>query len=340
MSKKNKNKNKEIREGINGTGNNAGNNNGKEIHIDDDVKEFSKITLKKYKKKYADDYDSKKELKDDFYLYLTDRLPKAIEFLVKFGYLKQEPIPEIKDSIFSKLTDEGYVKFLKKLLKNGDKIENIKLLPIIIKEIVEITNKFNTEQLAANPNAEVADVSDLIELSQIIMKKKLKKFEKEGIDAALAFDILSVIPKDNVLDRAQNYRIHLLMDVLYEHAKGKTVPFANIMNIVVGEEYYPMIVVFALLERKEKFGTLTDSQKVLYLDISNWVFNTMEKEFSKEQLTECMNLYIRSRRRDESQNKDGNRRYALSTLSETDYPRINAFIKKLIADDDTLQKYL
>jgi DNA-binding MarR family transcriptional regulator len=331
MSKKNKKHNNENRE-------NNGNNNGVRIH--EDALDFAKITFKKYKKKYADDYDSKKEVKAGYHIFLTDLLPKAIEFVVKYGYLKQEEAQETKEAIFSKLTDEDYVKFLKKLLKEGEKVENIKLLPIVIKEIVEATNKFNTEQLANNPNAEVIDVSDLIELSQIIMKKKLKKFEKEGVDTALAFDILSVIPKDEVLTSSQNYRIHLLMDVLYEHAKSKTIPYATIMDIIVGEEFYPMFVVFALLERKEKFGTLTDAQKTLYLDISNWVFNTMEKDLSKEQLSEVINTYIRSRRRDESQNKDGNRRYALSTLSETDYPRISAFIKKMIANDDTLQKYL
>ena len=331
MSKKNK-KHEENRE------NNNGNNGGVRIH--DDALDFAKITLKKYKKKYADDTDSKKEIKAGYYMYLVDRLPKTIEFVVKYGYIKQEEVQETKDAIFSKLSDEGFVKFLKKLIKEGEKIDNIKQLPIVIKEIVAAADKFNTEELAKNPNANIVDVSDLIELSQIIMKKKLKKFEKEGVDAALAFDVLSVIPKDDVLASSQNYRIHMLMDTLYEHAKSKTVPFATIMNIIVGEEFYPMFTVFALLERKEKFGALTDAQKVLYLDISNWVFNIMEKELSKEQLQEVMNTYIRSRKRDESQNKDGNRRYALSTLSETDYPRISAFIKKLIADDDTLKKYL
>ena len=331
MSKKNKNKNENRNE-------KNGNNGGVRIH--DNALDFAKITFKKYKKKYADDYDSKKEVKAGYYMFLTDYLPETIEFVVKYGYIKQDEVQETKDAIFSKLCDEGYVKFLKKIIKDGERIPNIKLLPIVIKEIVTETEKYNAEELAKNPNASIVDVSDLVELSQIILKKKLKKFEKEGIDAALAFDSLSVIPKDSVLESSQNYRIHMFMDTLYEHAKSKTVPFATIMNIIVGEEFYPMFTVFALLERKEKFGALTDAQKVLYLDISNWVFNIMEKELSKEQLQEVMNTYIRSRKRDESQNKDGNRRYALSTLSETDYPRISAFIKKLIADDDTLKKYL
>lgn len=330
MSKKNKNHN----ENRNENGNNGG------VRIHEDALDFAKITFKKYKKKYADDYDSKKEVKSGYYMFLADLLPKTIEFVVKYGYIKNEEVQETKDAIFSKLSDEGFVKFLKKLIKDGEKIENIKQLPIVIKEIVMAADKYNTEELAKNPNASIVDVSDLIELSQLIMKKKLKKFEKEGVDAALAFDVLSVIPKDDVLTSSQNYRIHMLMDTLYEHAKSKTVPFATIMEILVGEEFYPMFTVFALLERKEKFGTLTDAQKTLYLDISNWVFNTMEKDLTKDQLQEVVNTYIRSRRRDESQNKDGNRRYALSTLSETDYPRISSFIKKLIANDDTLKKYL
>ena len=329
MSKKNKNHNNENRE-------NNGNNQNV-VNIPEDVKEFAKMTFKKYKKKYADDYDSKKETKTGYFMYLNDRLPESIKFIVKYGYIKD--VKETKEAVFANLSNEDYVKFLKKLIKDGEKIENIKLLPIVIKEIVEAANKFNTEQIAANPNAEIADVSDLVELSQLIMKKKLKKFEKEGVDLALAFDILSVIPKDDVLENAQHYRIRLLMDVLYEHAKSKAIPFATIMNIVVGEEFYPMFTVFALLERKEKFGTLTDAQRTLYLDITNWVFNTMEKELGKDQLSEVMNSYIRARRKDESQNKDGNRRYDMSTLTETDYPRITSLIKKLIANDDSLKKY-
>ena len=331
MSKKNKKQN-----------NNRNENNGNGgVRIHDDVLDFAKVTFKKYKKKYSDDYDSKKEVKAGYNMFLVDLLPKTIEFVVKYGYIKQDEVQETKEAIFAKLSEEDFIKFLKKLIKDGEKIENIKLLPIVIKEIVMAANKYNTEELARDPNStSIVDVSDLVELSQIIMKKKLKKFEKEGVDQALAFDILSVIPKDEVLESSQNYRIHMLMDTLYEHAKSKAIPFATIMNILVGEEFYPMFTVFALLERKEKFGTLTDAQKVLYLDISNWVFNTMEKDLTKDQLQEVVNTYIRSRRRDDAQNKDGNRRYALSTLSETDYPRISSFIKKLIANDDSLSKYL
>lgn len=319
---------------------NNGNNNGG-VRIHDDALDFAKVTFKKYKKKYADEYDSKKEVKAGYHMFLVDLLPRTIEFVVKYGYIKQEEVQATKDAIFAKLSDEDFIKFLKKIIKDGEKIDNIKILPIVIKEIVMAADKYNTEELARDPNStSIVDVTDLIELSQLIMKKKLKKFEKEGIDNALAFDVLSVIPKDDVLESSQNYRIHILMDTLYEHAKSKTVPFATIMNILVGEEFYPMFTVFALLERKEKFGNLTDGQKVLYLDISNWVFNIMEKELTKDQLQEVVNTYIRSRRRDDAQNKDGNRRYALSTLSETDYPRISAFIKKLIVNDASLAKYL
>ena len=255
MSKKNKNREN--------NGNNNGNNGGG-VHIHEDALDFAKATLKKYKKKYGDDYASKKEIKASYHMFLVDLLPRTIEFVVRYGYIKQEEVRETKEAIFDKLTDEDFVKFLKKAIKEGEKIDNIKLLPIVIKEIVTAAEKYNTEEIARDPNStELVSVTDIVELSQVIMRKKLKKFEKEGVDAAIAFDALSVIPKDTVLESSQNYRIHMLMDVLYEHAKNKAVPFETIMNILIGEEFYPMFIVFALLERKEKFGNLTDSQKVL-----------------------------------------------------------------------------
>lgn len=317
----------------------SGNEN--RVKIYDDAQEFARLSFKKYKKKYGDDYDKKKEVVIGYHLYLIELLPKTIEFIVRYGHIKDDAVQETKDAIYGKLVDEDFIKTLRKEIKGGTRIDNIKWLPIIIKDILLQTDKANKELLAENPNAKLYDMSDLLELCQLILKKKLKKLvNKGGIDEAVALDALCVIPTDEVMDFGQNFRIRSLFDSLYEDSKTKQIKFANLIERLVGEEYFIVFIVFALLERKEKFGTLTDAQKTFYLEVSNWVFATMEKELSKEQLREVVNTYIRVRRRDESQGKDGNRRYALSTLSETDYPRIAGFIKTVIANDDTVKKYL
>jgi hypothetical protein len=315
-------------------------NSGNKIRIHSDAIQFAKVSYKKFKKKWGDNYDSKKELKNAFYLYLIDRLPKAIEFVVRYGHIQNDEVKATKDGIYAHLVNEDFIKALKKELKAGTKIDSIKLLPIIIADIVSITDHNNAEALAADPKAKVYDMSDLIELSQIILKKKLKKFKKANINEKLAFDCLSVIPTDDVLTVSQNYRIRQLFDVLYEHARNEAIPVSDLMKVIVGDEYYSVIVVFALLERKEKFGTLTEPQKNFYLAVSNWAFDVMEKKLSKEELTTVLNTYVRARRRDESNGKDSNRRYVLSTLSADDYPRIAGKVNQMIANNDQLKKYL
>ena len=316
------------------------NNNGRQVKINDDAKAFAVTTLKKYKKRNGDYFDSKKELKSSYFMYLIDLLPETIEFVVKYGYINKEEVQEIKTAIYQKINDPEFIKVLKKEFKSGNKVKNYKLLPIIIKEILMEAKRVNDAALAEDPNAKIYDMSDLVELSQMILKKKMKKMEKKGISSSVAFDALSIIPCVDALETSQFYRIHSLYDCLYEHAKGSVIPFADLMDVLVNEEYYPVFITFALLERKEKFMKLTDSQKSLYLEISNWCFQTMEKSLSKEEVESVIKTYVTGRKRDESQGKDGNRRYALASLSADDYGRINKVITKMIAEDDSIKKYL
>lgn len=307
---------------------------GNKNKIPNDVKEFANASYKKWKKD-NDWYDSKKEKVKAYFGYLTDRLPDTLEWVIKFGHTNKE----MKDLIYAKIVDEAYIKYLYKLLKNDEKIKNIKYLPIIIREIIQKADQENNERLAADPNAKLYNMTDLAELSVLILKKKLKKMKKVGIDTKLAFDILSVIPTDDVLSSSQIYRIHSFYECLYEHCKHTDVPYAEIMNAIVDETYFPTFIAFSLLERKDKFSKLDDNQKKLYLNISNWCFDTMEK-LRKEDIEAIINTFIAARKKDEANNKDSARRYALSSLSETDYPKIFKVVNKMISDNDSIKKYL
>lgn len=313
-------------------------NNTNNVRIPDAAKKFASATFKKFKKKNKDFYDGKKDLKNGYMYYLLDYFPETIMFIVRCGYIRRPEVQEIKEAIYAKFVDEDFIKVVKREIKEGNNIENIKLFPIIIKDILQITTRTNQELLAEDPNAKIYDLSDLIELSKLILKKKLKKGEKAGIDLDLAFDILSTIPTMDALKRSQNYRVHQFFIVLYEHAKTKVIPFKKIMEKFIEPEYYGLFIVFSLLERKEKFGSLTDAQKTFYLEVSNWTFDTMEK-MSKDEIKKVLTVFVKARKRDELQGKDGNRRYVLSTLSETDYERISKVIKNMIAEDDDVKKY-
>ena len=328
-------------------------NNDSRSRFNPDVLEFARWTedpkstmndaIKKYRKKSDDFYDSKKEAKIGYYEYLTDRLPETIEFLLREGYKGEKnndkEVSNLVRAIYIKLVDEDYVKYLKKKVKDDKKIPNIKLYPIVIKNIMESADKANRSNLSKDKNAPVFDLADMAELSITIMKKKIKKMKKEGIDAKLAFDVLSCIPCDECFKYSQGFRISSFYSTLYEHAKNELIPFAEIMSSMVDEESYPTFIIFALLERKEKFGSLNEGQKKLYLSISNWCFDSMES-MRGDDLKDLIESYISARKRDEKNGRDSVRRYSLSSLSETDYPKISKVVRGFIADDDSVKKYL
>lgn len=315
--------------------------NNHTVKIDRDAKEFAKITFKKYKKEeYNADY-SKKELKKLYFLHLVELLPEAIRFCVRSGYIQSEEVQNVKNGCYAKFIDDDFLKNLKKTLKkDGDEIENIKLFPIVAKDIFEETQKENKRLLAENPGAKTYDLSLLAEVIQIINKKKIKKFTKAEVDETLAFDICCVIPTDKALTCSQTYRIKQFYDVLYETAKARPVPFQTIMKIVVkNTAYIPSFIMFALLERKDKYGNLNDSQKSLYVDITNWSLKTLEI-LSRDVIKYVLESYIKARKKAESQAKDSRRRYDLQSLSEVDYPKIVKVVNNMIAEREEVKKYL
>lgn len=316
------------------------NNENKGPYINENFKDFAKYKEKHFAKEEKGRYDSKKEMRKDYMQFLIEEfLPDTIVYIVRNGHIKNEKIQTLKGKAYEKFTDKLFIKVLTKNIKNGDHIDNIELFPIIVRDILVTTEEYNKRLLAEDPNAKIYDMSDLVELSKLILKKKLKKCGKKGIDIRIAFDCLSIIPCSEAMKRSQQYRIHQFFIALYEHAKDKTIPFKEIMKVIVDEDYYSLFIVFALLERKEKFGNLTDSQKTFYLEVSNWVFDTMES-MPEQEIKRILEVYINARQRDENDGRDGNRRYALTTLPENDYAKIRKVITALISRNENNKKYL
>lgn len=317
----------------------------KKFEIKKDVLEFAKVTFKKYKHKISDessynDYADEKDLKRGYRDYLLDRLPATIDFLVRYGHINQEQINETKAKIYNKINTEEFVKMVKKAVKNEDEIKHLELLPIAISECLEEANRINKEMLANDPNAKIIDMSVLTGLSEFILGKKLDKLvKKTGCTKALAFDLLSIIPCKEALQIGRNYRFHAMFECMYQHKKNnEEIKVDEIIPRIIKEEMIPLVVVFALLERKEKYAKLTDEQKILYVDITNWCFKVLES-MNSDVLRRSLEYYANNRKKDDEQGKDGNRRYSLKTLPQDDYQRIVKTINKIINNNPGLEKY-
>lgn len=314
-------------------------NNRKDFKIPENAKKLAKLSFKKFKKESEDYYDSKKEMKKGYYAQIIDLLPDSIALLVKYGHL--EAVKETKTAIYEKITDPKFIKYLKKDIENGGEFDNMMLLPNVIYGIIGDATKAYEAEKAENPNVEIEfDLNDLVELSHIILKKKIKKLTKSGIDEAVAFDVLSIIPTPKILTKSQAFHIRSLFTVLYNHAKTKEINFEKIMNVLFkdGEEYINSVITFALLERKEKISSFNDTQKKLFNDITEYCFKTME-DMKKDDISAILKAYTDTRKKDESQNKDTNRRYYIASLPESDYPKILKAVEKIVDRDENLKKY-
>lgn len=296
---------------------------------------------KKFAKKERVDYDGKKERNELFYAYLMQFFPETVEYLVRYGHIRNDKIKEIKDRADAHLASSMFIEKLTKSVKKGEDIENIKLFPILLHDYIVTTLRYNKEGKESGDASFVEkSTDDLSKLVKIIMKKKFKKYAKAGVDENLAFDLISSIPTCDVLAFNQKHYLSTFFRYIYEHAKTKTIDFETVVNLVFKREYYPLVITFALLERKEKYATLNDSQKALYLKISDWAFNTMENEMDVDEVERIIKAYISGRKRDDEAGKDAARRYTLSSLSEQDYSKIVKVVNRIKASNPNIEKYL
>ena len=293
----------------------------------EEAEEFAKLSPKRYRKKYGggiddyDDYKKKKEKKkkidkDLYYTELLDRLaPDVIEWCLRYGF-RPENQP-LRDKVYARINDPKFLKWVNSYLGEYKNLKDV-------------------------PNIEEVDTEAATALCLTILKKPMKKMVKKGIEERLAFASLAIIPHIDIMEYSPSFRLSTLVSGLYNYSKGANVPFGSVVHELFKKDetdrWIRALMVFVLLERKEKFGTLTDNQKKLYMDITTWVFKTLENS-DKETIRIVLNDYVRARQRDDRAGKDTNRRYALSSLSEQEYKNITNVMKAMIFNDESIAKY-
>lgn len=299
---------------------------------------------KKYKKHNRDFFDSKKEMKQAFFGDLTYNLEFVIPWVLKNGHNKNNPdVVKIKDAIYEQLAGEtgpDFTKYIKKSFERGelDDFDNIKFLPILLYEIISNINKENKKLQAEDPNAPQYDASDLYDLSETLLKKKLKKFDKKKINRDLAFDILSIIPDDSAMRFSPIFRVKALFTLLYQYASKVDIEFDKVIKNTLSEDYYDKVIFWSIRERKEIYKNFNERQKTLFKEITEWTFDHLN-QMEKEEIEKILVNYIKDRKRDEENGRDENRRYFISSLPD-DYNRIVKVVRRILERDASAKKYL
>lgn len=277
----------------------------KKFKLNDEVKEFSKLSLKKFKKREGDFYDKKKELKAAYYEYMLTLLPETIWFLIRYGHMPENK--ETRDNILVNFNDPDFTKYLIGALKDEVDIKNIEMVPAIINDIL-----VEYAQLESK-NGEQYDVSGLVKLSKMILKKKLKKMEKIGVPETLAFDILSIIPDTGVINKNPFYRMRSFMNILYVSSAKNVITAETLKNItdVVfkdDEKQRSNLILYIMRERaSDKDNLKEDAQKTFWDETQKFVLNELSN-MKRKDIEEILNIYIDSRENDVKMNKDTERK--------------------------------
>ena len=251
---------------------------------------------------------------------------------------------EVKNACYAQLAGENgpdFTEYISKVIKDDGigSIKNIELLPIILYDIIRDIMVQNAAAREENPDAAQYDFDDLWDLSHLILKKRLKKFNKKGIPDNIAFDVLSIIPCKEAMKYSPFFRVKVLFDCLYTQAKSELIDFPKIIELLISEDEYDFVITYALQERKDKYAKFTEQQKILFNNITEWVLNTLEDE-NKDVIRAILKKYVEARKRDKSQGKDSNRRYYLSTLPESVYPKITKSANKIKAEDAAAKEFI
>lgn len=305
------------------------------FRIPRDVETFTKMTYKKYKKKFSDNFSKKKDNKKAYYNYMINCLPAVIILLTKYSNVRE--VMEIKDEIYERMfgDDELLARIKKCLEKDPKSIENAEFFPIVIWDAMKVAAAWNEE------TGSKYDMSDIIEISTIVMEKKIKKLTKAGISKDLAFDCLSIIPTSKALEGKQAFRLRILMNMLYNRSKNdEEIKFDVIAKYVVTEEFYPALITTLLLERKSDYAGFEDKQKEFFNSVTDWALTALN-DMEKTQIREILKAYFGRRKADKEQGKDSNRRYFLSALpTGDDFKNIIKVIDKMKESDPSIEEFL
>lgn len=317
----------------------------REIEIPNDTKAFMKMNWKKFKKKNKEYFDSKKEMKENYFSEMLYLLADTIDYLIRFSHIDDPKVQEVKTRCYQQLSGNpespDFIRYITKVVKREgvSAIPNMEFFPIILSEIISDINRVNAEEKEKDPEAPQFDASELYELNMLILKKKLKKAAKKGIDEDVAIDVLSVIPCSDAMKYSKFFRIKSVFDILYIHSKTKIIDFKEVIKLLIDDEWYDVPIQYALQERKEKFQKFNEKQKSFFNSITTWVFQELE-DSDKSTIFEIIQNYVKTRKRDDSRGKDGNRRYFLSSLPEDEFPRICKIVEQIKNKDPEAEKYL
>lgn len=323
------------------------------------------LQLEWSKKKYAKKYELvvkkktpknerkriNKRLNKEYGEFVIVRLNKAVNILSKANE-DSKKIERLKDAIIDLIADKKTMQFVaKEYKKNPDEYPYLVYLPYLITTTIMYYEQENLSEEDAAV-AEKLDKEKLIEICETILKKPIKKYEKEGLSRTVAFQCAATVPTAKRISNVNNRRwMRTLIQHMYSLAETESIDFEAIISAIakldkkppyskkeLREMFYSEVI---LSRSSNKNHSFTDSQKELnerLIESSLEYLNNLKSS----KLRMILKNYIKSRKVAETYKNDGKRIIKFTDIanSNSEYEKIKSVVTDLIADDSSNELYL
>lgn len=250
---------------------------------------------------------------------------------------------ELVNELYSKMATEKFAKAMKKILKNkNDAYGELDCgFAAIIANFIE---KYHKEESMTDEMLET--YTDIIDK---LLKKRIKAVNKKlNLDTDVIKELLVITPDIGYISNDKFVGIYsqkmlrklYIMSAEKELGITETDQVRTLFKKLFGKELLDLIAINILLEKKEYLKNFNEKQTAMWNLMTSFALEEIEKQ-DKEHIVELLEYYCSRRKRDADNGRDGARRINLSSVPETDYPRIAKGIKKFTKNGkESLVKYL
>lgn len=318
-----------------------------------------KLSPKKYAKKHnirlKGKHMSKREkkrnisrLKKQYSESAINGLNKAVKIIAENPDAKK--IDKVKDGIDNVILNPDVMKRVAKIYKkNPDNYPNLIFLPHMIMN----TLLYYQQDSISDEEKEIGkelDTDALIEFCEKILKKKIKRYKKMGLDAQVAYQLATVIPTARLFRNSRLWYRKLIME-MYSIAESTSVDIDTVIVAVMKvdkkkpipkkEFLYGFFSEFILQKSSNKNAKWNDTQKELHEGLVDRALTYMDN-LKKSKLREMLKQYIKRRKTAESYKNDSKRiiKFTDHANSNSPYSTIKSVVQDLISDNSSNELYL
>lgn len=293
-------------------------------------------------KEFLNDWNNAEDKHDRAYV-VENNIGEVCHIYLEKSNRNEQQLRKLRGLFLSK----KFAKTLYRLIvKNRSEVS-----PLVVPVLADIliTHPVGEENELVNATLTLTDdIGKMyLEIIETVLKKKVRKVcKKTGLNESLVKNLLIECPEDLeskegpqayfYINRVIRKMYGILLAAQDDAEKALLLDVDTIdtlIGLVVGDSLKVKVAFNILLEKYDKTKYLTPDQIAMWNTLSEFALNTIEDIGKKKEIAEVVeHLYIKRRRIDKKNQRDGQRRLDLTELNEDDYPKTVKAIKSLLKE--------